>query len=723
MIKKQGTTSSRNKSIPLNASWHLRSELSRILIDLQNYLNRQRQRGRSPAADAVRGIVIEEGEADGLIEQLASDWDQQTSITQDTLHHAGSTNPIRQEIQQLAQTAQRQGVFLPLLHAQHCFTLTEVEYDAVLLALAAEVDSRFGRVFAYLNDHIGHTRPTLGLAMSLHQVASKIDTFNPPHYLERPFIRDGLLELQGEGPIPGKTLKLNDEMAKRLLTEELIAPTQDHSKLHLIHTDLLERLVLNKPAHDMVSVWAGNIRNAADTAPLMIISGIQGSGRRTLAHAALSVAGLAMLDIEITAETLVSQLQTARRDIRWYNAALLIRTTDEPMQWRLLWSHIDNLHLPVIVSLTPDTLEAATQSLTKSHIIVELLEPDRETRRQLWHAHLPSGSDIDSDSLDALAANFKFNPGRIQEVLRRVKSKLITQPAKKRRITKQVLYEAAREIGAAAMGNLAQKLPCPYKPEDLVVAQPVQEELNLALAWVQQQNKVLSAWGFEHKITNSQGLSALFSGPPGTGKTMASQILARQLGLDIYRVDLSQVMSKYIGETEKNLSCLFDEAHRSGTILFFDEGDALFGKRSEVNDAHDRYANVEIGYLLQRMEEHDGIVILATNRKQDLDEAFVRRFDAMIDFPMPNDKERYRIWKGLFPTEAEVDTDIKFDKLATNFELSGGEIRNTVLAAAYLAANQHTAIGMSHIKKALKRELIKNGRVVDISELEVLDDG
>jgi SpoVK/Ycf46/Vps4 family AAA+-type ATPase len=722
MTKKQVTKSGREKTIPLNASWHLRSELSRLLIDLQNFLHRQRERGRSPAADAVRGFVIEEGEAEGLIEQLASDWDQQTSITQDTLHHADSTNRIRLEIQQLAQTARHQGVFLPLLHAQHCFALTDVEYDAVLLALAAEVDSRFGRMYAYLNDHIGYTRPTLGLAMGLHQVASEIHKFNPPHYFERPFIRDGLVELEGDGPVPGKALKLNNEMAKRLMVDELIAPTQDHSTLHLVQMDLLQQLILSKPIHDRVSVWSSNIRKAADKAPLMILAGLEGSGRRTLAHAALSAAGLAMLDIDISEDGLESQLQAARRDIRWYNAALLINSVDENMPWRTLWSHVEQLHLPVIVSLTPDALETATQSINKPHIIIELLEPDRETRRQLWHTHLPSGSDIDTDSLDALAANFKFNAGRIQEVLRRAKSKLITQPANQRRITKTVLYEAAREIGAAAMGDLAQKLPCPYQPEDLVVPQQLQEELYLALAWVQQQNKVLTTWGFEHKITNSQGLSALFSGPPGTGKTMASQILARQLGLDIYRVDLSQVMSKYIGETEKNLSCLFDEAHRSGAILFFDEGDALFGKRSEVNDAHDRYANVEIGYLLQRMEEHDGIVILATNRKQDMDEAFVRRFDAMIDFPMPNEKERYRIWQGLFPPEAEVDSDIKFDALAKNFELSGGEIRNTVLAAAYLAANENSAIGMPHIKKALKRELIKNGRVVDVSELEVLDD-
>ena len=285
-----------------------------------------------------------------------------------------------------------------------------------------------------------------------------------------------------------------------------------------------------------------------------------------------------------------------------------------------------------------------------------------------------------------------------------------------------MIYEAAREIGSASMGDLAQKLKCPYMSEDLIVTDLVRDELNLLLAWVQQQSKVLTEWGFGKKVPNSQGLNALFSGSSGTGKTMASQVIACQLDLDIYRVDLSQVMDKFIGETEKKLSQLFDETHRSGAILFFDEGDALFGKRSEVNDAHDRYANVEIGYLLQRMEEHDGIVILATNRKQDMDEAFTRRFDVMIDFPMPNEKERLRIWQGMFPNEVEISPNINFKKLAKKFELSGGEIRNTVLTAAYLAADEKQLIGVQHIKKALKRELHKSGRVVDQNDLNSLDE-
>ncbi len=277
-----------------------------------------------------------------------------------------------------------------------------------------------------------------------------------------------------------------------------------------------------------------------------------------------------------------------------------------------------------------------------------------------------------------------------------------------------------RALGQTYMGDLAQRLPCPYQPDDLIVPPRVRAELDLALAWVRQQVKVLGGRGFEKRLPYRYGLSALFSGPSGTGKTMAAQVLSGQLNLDLYRVDLSHVVSKYIGETEKNLGQLFDESHRSGAILFFDEADALFGKRSEVNDAHDRSANVEIGYLLQRMEEHDGIVILATNRKQDMDEAFSRRFDITVSFPMPDEALRLRIWEGMFPRAAAKDQALDFRVLARKFEFSGGEIRNVVLATAYLTADEGQPIATSHLKQALIRERRKSGRVIDEKEFNAL---
>jgi SpoVK/Ycf46/Vps4 family AAA+-type ATPase len=261
------------------------------------------------------------------------------------------------------------------------------------------------------------------------------------------------------------------------------------------------------------------------------------------------------------------------------------------------------------------------------------------------------------------------------------------------------------------MGPLAQKLPLPYAWDDLVVPPPVRQELELARIWMHQQRKVLDLWGFGRRVAMGRGLTMLFGGPPGTGKTMAAQVLAGALTLDLYRVDLSRVVNKYIGETEKNLSQLFDEAQASGAALFFDEADALFGKRSEVKDAHDRYANLEIGYLLQRMEEYEGVTILASNRARDMDEAFTRRFQFIIDFPMPDEAHRLKIWQGMFPAEAERDGTLDLAALAKRFETSGGEIKNAVLAAAYVAAGEQVPLCTRHLIQAVRREFRKGGRL------------
>jgi SpoVK/Ycf46/Vps4 family AAA+-type ATPase len=228
---------------------------------------------------------------------------------------------------------------------------------------------------------------------------------------------------------------------------------------------------------------------------------------------------------------------------------------------------------------------------------------------------------------------------------------------------------------------------------------------------------VYGEWGFDRKLSLGKGLNVLFSGPPGTGKTMGAEVIARELGLDLYRIDLSQVVSKYIGETEKNLDRIFNAAENSNAILFFDEADALFGKRSEVRDSHDRYANIEISYLLQKMEEYQGVSMLATNLRQNLDEAFVRRLQAIIEFPFPNEEYRRKIWEGVFPAEAPLAEDVKFDLLAREVRLAGGNIKNMAVAAAFYAATDGDKIRMKHLVQAAHREHQKLARAWNESEL------
>src|SRR5262249_3197738 len=234
---------------------------------------------------------------------------------------------------------------------------------------------------------------------------------------------------------------------------------------------------------------------------------------------------------------------------------------------------------------------------------------------------------------------------------------------------------------------------------------------------VKYRDRVYGEWGFDRKLSLGKGLSVLFAGPSGTGKTMSAEIIAGELGLDLYKIDLSTVVSKYIGETEKNLSRIFTEAETSNSILFFDEADALFGKRSEVKDSHDRYANIETGYLLQRMEEYEGVVILATNFRKNMDEAFVRRLHFTVEFPFPNASDRRRIWEGIWPTDTPRDPSLDVDFMAQRFELTGGNIRNIALAAAFLAADNSGSVDMTHLLRTTRREYQKMGKVITETEL------
>jgi SpoVK/Ycf46/Vps4 family AAA+-type ATPase len=267
-----------------------------------------------------------------------------------------------------------------------------------------------------------------------------------------------------------------------------------------------------------------------------------------------------------------------------------------------------------------------------------------------------------------------------------------------------------------AHGELMQSLPCPYIWDDLVVSPSLERTLREFESQVLLRWEVYEEWGFSRLVHLGQGISALFAGPSGTGKTMAAQVLARSLGLDLYRVDLAGVVNKYIGETEKRLRDVFDAAERSGALLFFDEADALFGSRMQVKDSHDRFANIEIDYLLQRIEQFDGIAILATNRRNDLDTAFLRRLRFVVDFVSPGVRERKILWeKSLLeqaPSGERIRGILDLDQLARDLEVTGAQIKAIALGAAFLARGKGQPIEMEDIERAAEREYGKQGHLI-----------
>ena len=284
------------------------------------------------------------------------------------------------------------------------------------------------------------------------------------------------------------------------------------------------------------------------------------------------------------------------------------------------------------------------------------------------------------------------------------------------------LFDAARAQSDQSLGSLAAKVKTLHGWDDLVLPRVTLQRVKEIAAAIRHRHVVYSEWGFDKRIAAGLGLKILFSGASGTGKTMTAGVIAADLGLDLYKIDLSGIVSKYIGETEKNLDRIFHAAESSNAILFFDEADALFGKRSEVQDAHDRYANIEVAYLLQKIEEYEGVVILASNLSKNIDLAFARRMHYVVEFPLPDESQREKLWRGMFPAAVPLGKDVDFQFLARQFPIAGGDIRNVALEAAFLAAQDGKLVTMKQLAKALARQMMKQGKVPSATDFKQYHD-
>jgi len=362
-----------------------------------------------------------------------------------------------------------------------------------------------------------------------------------------------------------------------------------------------------------------------------------------------------------------------------------------------------------------DLLDSKTESL-RNRISVEINKPIPEEQQQLWTEALQElAHDQNQEQPQRLAEQFSFNQNEINRLARTALDVGSQSPS----ILSYDLWQACRVAARAGMEQLATRIAAKAEWEQLVLPPEQKALLRQITDQVAQRNRVYDTWGFREKMNRGLGINALFAGESGTGKTMAAEVIANELQLDLFRIDLSAVVNKYIGETEKNLRKLFDAAEDSGAILFFDEADALFGKRSEVKDSHDRYANIEINYLLQRMESYRGLAILATNMKSALDKAFMRRLRFIVDFPFPGIEERKEIWRKVFPSDTPVDNAFDYQRLAA-LNMTGGSIQNVALNAAFLAAQEGGRVTMPLVLNAARTEFKKLERPAKESDFRWL---
>ncbi len=349
----------------------------------------------------------------------------------------------------------------------------------------------------------------------------------------------------------------------------------------------------------------------------------------------------------------------------------------------------------------------------RPRVTLEIPLPAASEQRALWIEALGKNGSLAEGHLDRILSQFQLGPRAIRASC----SEALGEKAGEEDGLAASLWNACRRQTRPQLERMAQRIEPAASWDDLVLPKMQTEILKEIAAHVRLRHRVYDSWGFSAKSSRGLGISALFTGSSGTGKTLAAEVLAKDLSLDLFRIDLSQVVSKYIGETEKNLRRVFDAAEAGGAILLFDEADALFGKRSEVKDSHDRYANIEVSYLLQRMESYRGLAILTTNMREGLDPAFLRRIRFIVQFPFPDTASRTEIWRRIFP--AQTPTDHLDPERLSLLHVAGGNIRNIALHAAFLAAEGGSAVAMTHIQQAAKREYAKIEKQLSAAEMAV----
>lgn len=608
----------------------------------------------------------------------------------------------------------------PLGHMADIFGLNQLDCHILLVCLAPELDRRYERLYAYLQDDVSQRRPTVNLLVNLlgGDVNERFAVWDrlKPHM---PLRTHRLIEVSGESQnhptFLAHQLKLDNRVLGFLMGDD--------------HVDArLKTSVVVRPAgkaQENIAPASNTLRAALQhntkEPPIVHMQGMPGAGREAAALSACAEIGVPLTTIRMSElkeleggieanwPLAIRESYLARSVLLIHEWELCLKTED--MQAPAdLWQSV--LNYPGVVFLcSRETFEPLDEGRTRRLIRVKFELPTYDFRYAAWRDALANhGVFLGNEDIVELASKFKLTDVQIK---RAVNTASDLAASRGEQLTTVDLVAGAQAHSSLKLGRLAKRIVPRYTWTDLILPPDRVQVLREICSRIRFAHVINESWGFSHRVSAAPGVTALFAGDSGTGKTLAAEVIAQDLGLLLYKIDLSAVVSKYIGETEKNLSVIFDEAHQSNAVLFFDEADALFGKRSEVKDAHDRYANLEVAYLLQQLEVYEGVAILATNLRQNLDEAFTRRLSFLVDFPFPEREYREKLWGSHFPPEAPIGRDVDLHELSDRFALAGGNIRNAAIASAYLAAADGQEITMAHIRHAIRREHQKMGRLIE----------
>jgi SpoVK/Ycf46/Vps4 family AAA+-type ATPase len=736
-----------------NSLEHLQGELAHIGALIRHFLEKPRA-GTLKESQDFPGMFISETEANSIIQAVCCG---SVAYREQGLR-SKEIETLEKTIRMKRSESLKRGIELRLHSLSELFSLTPFETDVLLIALAPELDGRFAKLYAYLQNDLAKKQLSVGIILDL-LCASLDDKLEAREYFSSsaPLLRNRLISLVGDGSDPNPSLlskfvKLDERIAAFLLNSDETDPKIARFSTLIKPVRSFDNLIFPDDQKNCL-LEAVKLRIEEDSKLMFYFYGPSGTGKKLAAEACCRELGVNLLLADAGAFPRGSEgeaLSLILREALLQQAAVFIENFDA------LWGHgsqgqdldsglssfgpgygtsdsglsgsdfsisgffgsnlfslvraLDSFPGPVFLS-AGQLWEPGSVLKNNTFISCAFPLPAYAERKQLWKICLESyENSVGEANIEDLAARFKLSGGQIRDAVSTAQGFAASRGREKAVLSIEDLYRACRNRSSLKLNSLARKINPRRKWEELILAAPVKEQLEEICAFVRHKETVYSEWGFDKKLSLGKGLNILFAGPSGTGKTLAAEIIAGEVGLDLYKIDISGIVSKYIGETEKNLKKIFGEAEIGNAILFFDEADALFGKRSEINDSHDRYANIEVNYLLQQMEEHEGIIILASNYKKNLDDAFIRRLQFAVEFPIPDEAARKEIWIGMFPENARLGEDVDFNFLS-KFKLTGGNIKNIALLAAVLAADSSGVIGMKEILKGLKREFQKMGKI------------
>ena len=601
------------------------------------------------------------------------------------------------------------------------FGLSSFERDVLLLCVGMELDASFPALCAAAQGDSQRTYPTFSLSLA---------TSSTPQWKAlmpaSPLRRWRMIEVGTGSALTLSPLRIDERILHHLtglqyLDERLAAiiePLPKSGELVSSHQRLAEQLA---------ATWSQ--ASGISGLPLVQLCGEETASKRAIASAACELVGLKLNVINGVAIPLnfseLNQLKQLWEREYWLRASALLLDCDEldlsdAVRENAIAQLSESISSPLII-----TSRERRRSRLRPLITFDVQPPSTNEQRMLWQSALGAATSSLNGQVETLVSHFNLSAPTIHAICTEAlgrqahESVLSTQhglPPSTQTELSNILWDTCRSQSRPRLNDLAQHIESSAAWDDLVLPERERQVLRDIAAHVRQRAKVYEGWGFAGKSGRGLGISALFAGASGTGKTMAADVLARELRLDLYRIDLSSVVSKYIGETEKNLRRVFDAAEAGGAILLFDEADALFGKRSDVKDSHDRYANMEVSYLLQRMEAYRGLAILTTNLKDALDTAFLRRIRFIVRFPFPDATQRAEIWQRIFPSQTPTE-DLDVKKLA-KLNVAGGNIRNIALNAAFFAADAGEPVGMKHLLQAAQSEYVKLERPLTDAEVK-----